>query len=227
MFFPYSFWTSSNRLNEGLLAFWTFNNCSDLGHDDLTGHDLTIHGSLSCAGGKISNSLRNDSDISAYADFTDVEKKFNLTTDKTFAFWLKVDTALGGGGYFCGKWFNSPGDNYIIRYGSAGYVVFTIDIGGTEYETAESGQILSDDTWFFCVGKHTLSSKKISIQINNGAVIETTYTGTADDNDQNFRGLEEGSQGSNIDALGIWNRLLTSTEITYLYNVGNGREYPF
>jgi hypothetical protein len=31
----------------------------------------------------------------------------------------------------------------------------------------------------------------------------------------------------NIDMLGVWNRLLTDSEISDLYNEGNGLEYPF
>jgi len=30
-----------------------------------------------------------------------------------------------------------------------------------------------------------------------------------------------------IDAVGIWNRVLTPTEITELYNSGNGKQYPY
>ena len=32
--------------------------------------------------------------------------------------------------------------------------------------------------------------------------------------------------GSKLDALNIYNRVLTSTEVTELYNSGNGKQYP-
>jgi len=32
--------------------------------------------------------------------------------------------------------------------------------------------------------------------------------------------------GSKLDAIGVWNRVLTTTEITELYNSGNGKQYP-
>jgi hypothetical protein len=32
--------------------------------------------------------------------------------------------------------------------------------------------------------------------------------------------------GSKLDAIGVWNRVLTATEVTELYNSGNGKQYP-
>src|SRR5690349_12091137 len=122
MYFPYSFWTSN--LKKQLLAFWTFNNCSDIGKDNFNGFNLITHGNITCVNGKIGNAISSPDDDNAFVDVSDGNKYFNLTTDKTFTFWFKTTTAIGLGGYLFGKNFNSPDSNYVVRYGSTGYLIF-------------------------------------------------------------------------------------------------------
>ena len=221
MYFPYSFWAGSNFLRD-MIAFWTFNNGSDIGNDDYNGFDLTLNGSITNPAGKFGKAIYNAADGSAYVDVADPNKKFNLSTDKTFCFWFKGDDAESGGAYFIGKYYNSPGTNYLAAY-SASHLDFLIDTSVSTY-TAVSQSVISNSVWYMATLRHYLLQKKISVQVNDNMPIEETYTGNPQTYDQNFNALEVGAVGSAIDHLGVWNRVLSLTESNTLYNNGKGLE---
>lgn len=73
-------------------------------------------------------------------------------------------------------------------------------------------------------GNSELFCNGSSIKVNSGGTTVSNI-GTA------FRfGVQAGTANTlngRLDSIGIWNRVLTSTEITTLYNSGAGLEYPF
>ena len=236
MYFPHGFWTGGNKstLIYKLLAAWNFNDCtgcpsacSAIGNEELGNFDATQSGGgdLYCITGKLGSAAQILSGTSTIFDTPDTSKELNLTSDKTFVFWFLFDTAAAGGALF-GKYYNSPGSNYLATC-DAGGLNFTISTDGTGATASTTGIVLSGDTWYFGVIRHDVSAKTISVQINNGTIFEATYTGNPFDYDQNLRLIESGTPGGAIDAFSIWDRILTPTEITYLYNSGIGKEYPF
>lgn len=218
--FPYSFWHNIN-LRRSLLAFWTFNDSGNIGLDSLGVFNASTVGSVSSVAGKIGNAIQNTASP-GYLTVTDTNKVFNLNTDKTFVLWMKCTDVNG---YLFGKYFGITNPNFLGSF--AGDVfLFDVNTDGTDAQ-AVSNSVLTTNTWFFLVFKHIKASQTISVQVNNGAIFTATYTGNLFDDAENLRLLEEGDDGTFIDSFGIWSRLLTSEEITYLYNSGNGREYPF
>ena len=226
MYFPFSFFNNERvDLTRDLISFWTFNNCGDVGNDDFNGFDLTINGSIDCPAGKIGNCIENSSDPGAFVDVADSAGIFNLTSDKTFAHWVKSPSASVGC-YTFGKYYNSPSANYLASINVSTAVLLVETSAGGFDVTSDKVPIL-DNIWYFICYKHYSRLKKISVQVNDTLPVYANYNGTVFDYNQNFNALEVVSQGTFMDSLGVWNRILNDNEIAALYNSGNGLEYPF
>jgi len=95
---------------------------------------------------------------------------------------------------------------------------------------------MNNDEWNFITT--TLSGTNMSVWLNGVYDGSATYTGgTWNNADNQVIGGNAGSGDSennvteffngSVDEIGIWDRALTSTEITQLYNSGEGLAYPF
>lgn len=229
MYFPYSFWANTN-LRTGLLGFWTFNDSGNIGKDNFGSRDLTSNGILTSVSAKISNGVRKNN-TTGFLDIVDTNKIFNINGNKTFCFWIKFDT-LGDTTNIFGKLLTAPTLHYSVFKTAVDRIQFSLyDSGGSLAVSATTSSVLISGTWYFVTCMNNFSTKIISVQINNNSpVLSSSYIGIAlSDPTENFRAMERdlASQDSTMDALGIWNRILSPTEISYLYNNGSGREYPF
>jgi len=91
-----------------------------------------------------------------------------------------------------------------------------------------------DDTWrmFTFVKTGTGSTGTITIYVNGTSVSSGTITNFNDRSNDFFIGrlgdstLSAYTYRNKLDELGVWTRSLTSTEVTQLYNSGNGLPYP-
>lgn len=245
MYFPHAFWTagSSSSLMNDLLVFWNLNDAEPPGNttvvDSLGNFNATIFGSnttyrdlIDSVPGQIGTAFFNntpDCVESAYIHVSDPLNKFNLNVDKTFVLWIRTDIAGAGSSivnYAFGKYFvDAPNPQYLAQIND-GQLMFTVVNTDPVEFTANTPSVIANDIWYFAVFKHDSVNKRISVQLNNGTIYSTTYTGTLRNLTQNFRLIEDCSQGILIDAFSIWDRLLAPSEITYLYNNGVGREYP-
>ena len=99
-----------------------------------------------------------------------------------------------------------------------------------------AGSTLADEAWHFVYAEHDASNNRIRISINNGTFGSTNHTtgvfaGTAPlrlgASDRTTPNTNPDSRMTGLlDQWGIWiGRVLTSAEITYLYNAGAGRTY--
>jgi len=88
------------------------------------------------------------------------------------------------------------------------------------------------NTWYHCVVTYKASTNTISVYINNGTPY--TYVDTWTDSSEElwlgqmyptFSNLETFS--GTVDEVGVWNKTLSSAEVTELYNSGDGFQYPY
>ena len=93
---------------------------------------------------------------------------------------------------------------------------------------ANSTASISAGTWYFVVCWHDTANNQVGIQVNNGTAT-TASSGAAGSNSGplyfgNRAQLDAGSYlNGRLDEWGLWKRLLTATEKTYLYNAGSGQ----
>jgi len=130
---------------------------------------------------------------------------------------------------------------FRVYYGATG----TSNIGGIRVDIGDgtsnvvnllSNNYLTTNTWYHIVVTRKGSTGTNiyingSLVVSNSNTINPTYTtayptiGTAQYVLNSFDWYM--SNGSKLDAVTIWNKKLTDDEITQLYNIGSGTEYPF
>ena len=215
----------ASTLNNGLVSAWSAEgNAND--YLGLVNGTLT-NGATATGTAKVgSNSFSFDgvNDSVAFAS-----ESWSASTAQTWAAWIYSNnvapnqgvmwnnkTTDGGSGF--GMWIT--GGKAYFRFN---YLGNYIDLGTTT--------TLSSSTWYHIVGtKATGGVAKIYL---NGTL---ENTGTNSSNVE-FTGTQSCSIGKwdangyffngNIDAVQIYNRVLSATEITELYNTGNGKQPPF
>lgn len=174
----------------------------------------------------------------------------NFTNDFSISTWVNIPSGYTGSIIILwnvnGEWFNNPKGFRLSIYSTDVY--FTLYNGTNTYNSliwSDGGQtiIKPNSGWVHiaAVRKKSTSSKiyvngvlKASNTNVNDAVYSSTYqtpnigniymlnsSGTVTNNDTwSFN-------GSKIDELNTWNKELTSTEVTDLYNAGTGKFYPY
>ena len=126
-------------------------------------------------------------------------------------------------------------DAWHISYRAGAEDAFdvTIRVNTTRYnQNASTFGTPSTGTWYFLYAYHDSASNEIGISINNGTVDSTTYSGTPNTQTASFNIGRWAYTGGfpfyldgKLDEIGVWNRTLTTDELTWLYNAGSGRSY--
>jgi hypothetical protein len=152
----------------------------------------------------------------------------DLVGDLTLSFWYRY-RALGSAGYCpaISQMLGAGGDNI-------NYAVLQNATSLTLYGRYDTSYLVSidgiSDTWVHCVFTRTTAG--LCTGYRNGIVV-TSHSGpipfsvpTADliigHRDDNYSGFDGA-----IDEVGIWSRILTTTEIEELYAGGAALTYPF
>lgn len=89
---------------------------------------------------------------------------------------------------------------------------------------------MSTATWYFVVGEHNASANTIRVGVNDTFNSEAYTTGAADKTGELTIGANDGGttgtdHSGRLDNVAFWKRVLTTAELTWLYNSGNGRAY--
>lgn len=112
--------------------------------------------------------------------------------------------------------------------------IFTFSAGNnsTRGDAAASSVTTANNTWYFLVAWHDAVLNTVNIQVNLGTIHSTAYSAGSYDSAQAFIiGTTSATAslffGGMMDGIGIWKKVLTSTERTALYNAGLGADYPF
>ncbi len=175
--------------------------------------------SVQAAAGQVLRSQVSDGD--------GIQTKFTLTC------WLYVDSTGSNRALF-DMFSDAVTRNYRIDY-TGSKPRFTVSTNGTiaTGELAHTGT-LTVSTWYFIACGYDNDTAVVWISVNNGTVetlsyslgiaskasISTCYIGRSHSTGDFY-------MNGRIARMGVWKRHLTAAEITYLYNSGIGRTYPF
>jgi len=200
-------------------SYWKLDESSGNASDSVGSITLTNNNTATYSAGKISNGLNLAGASSQYM----TASSFTITAAFSLSMWVK-NTATGVNGYM----FSSPTisstdcvDIAMRTDNKFSYSNFLVEV--------VSASTLSAGTWYHIV---VTSDGTNSVLYLNG-VSDATSAGVghtssaqtynfgrrADNNSAHFNG--------SLDEAGIWDRALTSTEITSLYNSGSGLAYPW
>lgn len=223
-------WTES--LNAGLVAYWSMDDGSNDSRiiDVVTG----LHNASDTGGDFVYNTTSTklgNATTWANGDEGKVVHNAVLTPANNLSFGGWVLTT-GGGTY---GWFISHNDDngglsYGIRRTNTGYYNCWITTNSGVVQSTSSSSVITIYQHIMCVYNGT----DVSLYFDGSQEDQDTQTGTMkytlSDQPLCIGFWEDNSAGNqywigNIDELGLWNRSLTQSEITQLYNGGTGITY--
>lgn len=211
--------------------------------DEASGNALDAHGSngltdnntVGSATGKINNARDFEADNAEYFSRADNADLSTGDIDFTIACWINFESK--GATRPIVQKASGTEVEYALWYSTADdRIRFWVSADGTDWHGTLSDSNLgspSTATWYFVIAWHDASANTINLKINNGTTSSTSYSSGVFNGGAPFNIGFNGSGGSPayfdglIDEVGFWKRVLTSDEMTSLYNSGNGLAYPF
>jgi len=224
-------------LIDNLVSYWKLDEASGNAADSVGSNTLTNTGTVAFAAGKINNGVtlvRGNSKSLAIADASQTGLDL-LSTDFTLQAWVKPSSAPTGVKYqIINKYQGGVSEAYELSYrddsgmkvnwqmvngGTSDYIVWATDLGtGTFKHLVLVFDSANTEVTLYVDGS------AVSTQQTNCSTPQNTTVPFAIGADSSISTI--GFNGM-IDEVGVWTRKLTSTEVTSLYNSGNGLQYPF
>ena len=227
----WAIWTES--LNANIVAYYKLDESSG-GVIDATGNitDGTNNGAVAGSTGKLGTSYDfeiGDGDYINLNNGDTVGEDLDLTGDFTFCTWIQIEsfyTSLSKNNYIMGKRGSISSYQIVFRVTSTGYLQL-LTSGGTVEDTKTA--FTTGSYQFACV---TRDDNGDTTFYKNGVELDSPtskslvhkdsdfYIGRTEYYAQDARGFD-----GLIDEVGIWERVLSSSEISDLYNGGDGITY--
>lgn len=231
-------------LIDNLVSYWKLDEASD-GSGAVTRNDskgsnhLTDNNTTASAAGIISNGANFVLADSTYLSIADASQTGLEPGSKDFSisFWIKMTSQPSASTEraIAGKAFGSAESySWVLLYSNYNPDIkldFQVSDDGSGLDQHLFAQTLANATWKHVVVCWDASAHSVEIYVD-GSSIGTENTGTHTsiyDSSAPFRigGTTTNYTDGVIDEFGYWSRLLTSTEVTSLYNGGAGLAYPF
>lgn len=231
-------------LTTNLVSYWKLEETTGNRIDAVvsSGNDLTEVNTVGYSGGIIGNAASLVAANSEILVITNANQTgLSLTGNHSYSFWIKQASVPQYSGLIC------KGDGYIsgysldnFSYGNTMYVNFAS--ASTVYAQWGAANVLTSadiGNWVHIVATVDIGSATGGIIYKNG-VAQTmsaksgTSTGPISSNTLDFILGSNSTSTQYIDGImdevGVWSRVLTPTEVTYLYNSGApgvAQQYPF
>jgi hypothetical protein len=225
---------TDSSLWNNLVAYFTGDNTTD---DYLGNYEGVLTNGATYDNGILNNGFKLDG-VNDYVDYGD---SLNLHLDNwSYSCWIKLD-GLSGNMYAFSKAFYGPGKGRFGLYKSTNNKLGFLFVGiSTNILVETTDTTVNADEWYH-VSVTLDRDDKIKMYVNGVLQNLTTTSGTNDlkphknsflINTFPFRigTYTYNNYGSwaefngTVDELGVWNRVLTQSEITELYNNGLGKE---
>jgi Concanavalin A-like lectin/glucanases superfamily len=218
----------NSSLATGLQAYWDLEEASGVRYDLVGSNNLTDTNTVTQTTGKIGNCAFF---TCANSEELDVADNASLDTDDgwSVSYWLKIDsTQVGGAGdyqYVYSKRSGENGTEDFIQNDSGTWYLY-VGTGTGTFAATKVNVALSLNTWYHVVTYYNGASSKCYINGSSNSIslnAITTNTGSL------YIGGKSGAGTANfagaMEEFGIWNRELTQSDVTALYNSGNGLPY--
>ena len=209
------------------------------GSDSVGSYDLTLNNSPSFVSGKNNNCVDLEASSTQYLSRTD-NLDVSLASDQSISLWFTVEASPTSGNRYnlIHKADDYPSNSSWVTfyYNNSGTLIL-YSAGGAGYGTDTYTTTLSLDTFYHLVVTLDYgdgSSRTMKTYLNGSEVMSSNMTaawtpGTAD---KLFHLGNQANVGSRewdgkLDECYFWDRVLTSSEVTELYNSGSGKFYPF
>ncbi len=214
------------------VSYWTHddNNISgSTSYDYLKRNNGTITGSVTGFSGKMAETFKITNASSTYIEIANNEGLgLNASDSFSISFWYKKDNDPQGGDSRIFYGTDDAGNHFspFLYTTSDGKVTFTITQSGVGSSSVTTFNALLNDTWYFVAATYNSSDRNLSLNINNSQdnSVTASYYSTSLPNDQpyNISPTTTRDYIYYVDELAIWNKSLNTTDISDLYNGGDG-----
>ena len=220
-----------NPLWDGLQAYYTADNT---GNDALGTYNGTLTNGATYGTGIINQGFSFDG-VNDTVDFGN-NLDFDGSTPFSVSCWINTNNVTSSNVPLAKAQNLAPFTGYWFLITSTGNLRFILsnDLNSPNWLAIENSTTLSTSTWYHCVmtydGSKSSTGLKVYVDnaLNTQNVISNTLTGSTS-NSINFKlGARNNGFFYNglIDEVGVWNRELSSSEVTELYNSGAAKQYP-
>lgn len=223
-------------LMSGLVGWWSLDEASGSRADShVNALTLTDNNTVTQQAGVVGNAAQFDAANLEYLSRADETLLRHENRTYALALWARL-TSTADRQNLVSKDSLVNGDfNFMFLETSVRFLFQMTDGSGNNVgrATANTFGAPSANTWYFLVGQYDAPAARVSISVNAGTIDTGALTGTPGDSTSPFEvgrdGFGVGVQylTGGVDELALWKgRVLTSREISWLYNGGLGRAYP-
>ncbi len=216
----------ANPLWDGLLAYYTADNTPN---DALGTKNLTLVNGATYATGIINSGFSLDG-INDYVNFTG---NLGVTNDLSISLWVNPTILLGTKPCMQSLNFRTFANGSLNIYFNVNKVVYQMKGTNGSFYNQTSITSLTQGNWYNIIISYNNTTKKADMYINgvkdtSSQIMTFTTCNALDLNNGYDFGMRQTSVFliGGIDEIAFFNRQLTSTEVTELYNAGVGKQYP-
>jgi phosphodiesterase/alkaline phosphatase D-like protein len=222
-------------ITNNLQSYWKLDEASGTRFDSIGSNNLSEFGTggVGQAVGKLGNAALFVSANSQYLSIGDnASLRSGSNVSFTISAWVYLTSKSAAVDMIMAKEDSTGVGEYGLYYSSGSdRFKFAVYSSGNPTVLANSLGSVSLNTWYFIVATHDGSAHTNTIRINDAYQDSIAAADAASDTAATFNigyfPKFNYYSDSRIDSVGFWKRVLTPTEITELYNSGNGLEYPF
>jgi len=222
----WSVWTES--LNVDLISYYKLDGTSGIVIDSVGINNGTNIGAIRGLEGIINNSFNFTVNISNRVEVP-YDDSLNITTDTiSISYWIKPVSASTRGRVIGIDW---PTGTYQVIL-PVTPVKPSLVLGNSTTEKGFSiNYTVPPDIWTYVT--HTFNGTEVRGYINGTLISTFSHTGNIKPNPTGNRGISIGAMFTNVwegyngqlDEIGLWNRSLSASEVSDLYNNGTGITY--
>ena len=212
-------------IKDSLVSYYKLDESSGNALDAEGSNDLTVTGATQNDSEAIINTSYSFDGVNDF--LVDTTASGLPTTVGSISAWVRHDGSISQSEDSIIEMGNGGTTRILLRTKDADNIALFID--GTEAAIKEN--VITSNTWFHVVVTWDTVNDLFVMYIDGSDVSATTLaTGNPATVDEINIGSDHSDNqlwGGKLDEIGIWTKILTSSEVTSLYNSGNGLAYPF
>jgi hypothetical protein len=213
-------------LTDNLVSYWRLEEASGTRVDSHGSNDLTDNNTVTSGTGIQGNCARLTEANSEFLSHVDDASLDVGTGDFSLSFWFKLSTTtLNATENVIRKW--SPG--YVVQFKATNRQIHFFTNDGTTATVLSDNNAIPNETttWHHCVVTRTGTTGKIYVDNVDVTASGSTRSGNLDSATVFYIGSNGASEEYNhfIDETGLWKKVLSASEISDLYNSGDGLSY--
>ena len=234
---------NDGTLSTSLANYWKLEEASGTRVDSHGSDDLTDNNTVTTATGIIDEGADFENTIRTRAEhLSNTSVRDGDTGDLSISLWAKFESFGPYSEYFAAKWKTAGNERGFQFYRNNEINRIDIDYssdGSTSNRVAwrtDANVLPSTGTWYHVVVTIDVSAETSVIYVDGGSVAVTKFVdaGTATSIHDSAGTFMLGSQANDgqyhyfdgvMDEVGLWNKVLSSSEVTDLYNSGSGLVY--